>query len=102
SIFQNNTNLELRPFDLDAALRVIRGPAGREAFGFAWQPGLPERIVQDLQTLSDERDRVFPIHLQIVCYDLFALLKDGEGEITAAHYESAADALSRAQKRPPA
>jgi hypothetical protein len=34
SIFQNNTNLELRPFDDEAALRVIRGPAERPDSGF--------------------------------------------------------------------
>ena len=102
NIFQNNTNLELRPFDREAALRVIRGPSKREESGFSWESGLPERIVRDLEALSDEKNRVFPIHLQIVCYDLFERLKDSEHKITLAHYQGAAEAASGANHASPA
>jgi HEAT repeat protein len=102
SIFQNNTNLELRPFDRETALRVIRGPADRTGSGFSWELGLPERIVQDLEGLSDERGRVLPIHLQIVCYDLFNMLGAGDDTITLAHYKGTADRASMASGSPPA
>lgn len=102
NIFQNNTNLELRPFDREAALRVIRGPSKREGSGFSWESGLPERIVGDLEALSDEKERVFPIHLQIVCYDLFERLKDSEHTITLAHYQGAAEAAGGANHKSPA
>jgi HEAT repeat protein len=102
SIFQNNTNLELRPFERAAALRVIEGPAQRKESGFSWEPGLPERIVHDLEKLSGERDRVFPLHLQIVCYDLFERLDQGKGLITTAHYKQATEALGQTGKTPAA
>jgi flagellar motility protein MotE (MotC chaperone) len=91
TIFQNNTNLELRPFDDATALRVIRGPAERERSGFKWQDGLPERIVADLKDLNEERDGVLPIHLQIVCFELYECLGTEEREITFDHYRRVFD-----------
>jgi HEAT repeat protein len=102
SIFQNNTNLELRPFDDAAALRVINGPAERQDPGFAWQKGLPERIVSDLKILNQEKDGVLPIHLQIVCYGLFEHLPRDAQEITHEHYESAANNSDKVLGQSPA
>ncbi len=86
-IFQNNTNLELRPFSDDAALRVIRGPAEQPDSGFTWENGLPEGIVADLKAANEDQDGVLPIQLQIVCYDLWESLAPGEKLITRQHYE---------------
>ncbi|HTD15656.1 MAG TPA: HEAT repeat domain-containing protein [Chthoniobacterales bacterium] len=101
SIFQNNTNLELRPFDDDASLRVINCPAEREG-SFAWQKGLPERIVADLKALNEDKDGVLPIHLQIVCYGLLGRLPPEEREITEAHYVRAANNSDKAEGASPA
>ena len=91
SIFQNNTNLELRPFNDETALRVIRGPADRQESDFKWAEGLPERIVADLRAMNEEGDGVLPIHLQIVCYELYERLGSNEREITFDHYMSVLD-----------
>ncbi len=91
SIFQNNTNLELRPFDDEAALRVIRGPTERPGSPFTWEAGLPERIVADLKRLNEDQDGVLPIHLQIVCYGLVEGLEPGETVIAARLYSAQAD-----------
>ena len=88
SIFQNNTNLELKPFDDAAALRVIRGPADRPDSGFGWEMGLPEKIVADLKDLNEDHDGILPIHIQIVCHGLWETLAPYEILITRRHYEN--------------
>ncbi len=88
SIFQNNTNLELRPFDDEAALRVILGPSDLPESGFSWETGLPERIVAEMKQLNDDNDGVLPIHLQIICHGLWENLNLGETKICRRHYES--------------
>ena len=85
-IFQNNTNLELKPFDRDTALRVVRGPA--ELRGVVWENGLPEQIVAELATLNEDRDGILPIHIQIICHGLWESLTDKEREITRRHYQA--------------
>ena len=103
SISQNNTNLKLRPL-MTATLRCASFASQRSGngSGFSWQEGLPERIVADLEALNDDKDGVLPIHLQIVCYGLWELLAADENEITAAHYDGAADGSPRSASTSPA
>lgn len=67
-----------------------------EGSGFTWQEGLPQKIVDDLKGLNNDRDGVLPIHLQIVCFGLWERVAQGEAEITVAHYKSAADGATGA------
>lgn len=74
SIFQNNANVELRPFEDDAALSAIVKPA--EATEVEFAEGLPDRIIRDLKSLNTRGDGVLPITLQMVCYTLWERRED--------------------------
>jgi HEAT repeat protein len=91
TIFHNNTNLELKPFDDANAYEAIVGPSEIPGSQFAWEPGLPEQIIQDLKSteINPRENGVFPITLQMVCHTLWSRLENGSGTITADSYRTA-------------
>ena len=95
TIFHNNANLELRPFEEASAREAIVKPSEIEGSRFRWEAGLPERIIRDLMDpkVNPRGNGVLPITLQVVCHTLWSRLPDGEGEITGTSYDAAGGAV---------
>ncbi len=66
SIFQNNANIRLKPFDNDEARRAIEEPA--KSLGYKYEDKLLKSLLTDLKV---GQPGIEPIKLQIVCNKLW-------------------------------
>jgi len=84
SIFQNNANLHLEPFDEESARQVIEEPL--KTVGWSIERGLTAAIIADL---SRDGRGIAPITLQLVCGSLWEAAQfGGENTLTLASYHA--------------
>src|SRR5262249_43062690 len=96
SIFHNDSNLRLRPFDSDQARDAIVLPARK--FDIQIEERLIKRVIQDLS----EQGRVEPTRLQIVCDTLWwdtIWRERGDGQIRLADYKRLGGAKQILERR---
>jgi HEAT repeat protein len=83
SIFQDNANIRLEPFDEKAARRAIEKPLATA--GWTLAPALVDALVNDL---NKEGIGIEPIRLQMVCGALWEQRSGEPGEIPLTAYEA--------------
>ena len=86
SIFQNNANLRLQPFDEKEAGRAIVEPA--KAVRCEVEPDLVQQLLKDLNDAKNGHAQIEPIKLQIVCHTLWQQKPETAPELTAAGYNA--------------